>query len=526
LAVEKKCVVSVVSAIVVFLALNSFCLSEEELKFTGPYDTLRDYVAALEARGRLMRVEEIDQDKYEGTALAYRIIDKMGYHGAPGLLFERVKINGQWMEGPVVANIYGGWDTEAMVYGVEKITEDQGAMYRATTDKLASLVDDGGQWKKIKPIAVDKSTAPCKEVILTGDAVDLYTFPWLKSNPGDASQYINSGSIITEDPELGRNVGTYRCQVKAKNKIGVNFERAQHGWQFLMRAKRRGEPVMKAAVALGVDPIIFGMSASKVAALGEDELAFAGGFKGKPVELVKCETSDILVPAQAEMIIEGEIPTGEMEEEGPYGELYGYMGHKKPRNFFMNVKAITHRKKPLFVNSFAGVTKLQPVMPTEVNTYLKFKKAFPSLVALYSPPEARTMTVVSISKRFPGDGMAAGQLAAVTSFLSKVIIVVDKDIDVTNMSQVLHAVATRWQPDPASLIISQTRSMPLDPSAPKWGMTSKIIIDATQQLPQEGGPKSWPPVSRVLVQEQAPEAFELVDKKWPEYLKGLKKRGD
>jgi 3-polyprenyl-4-hydroxybenzoate decarboxylase len=119
--------------------------------------------------------------------------------------------------------------------------------------------------------------------------------------------------------------------------------------------------------------------------------------------------------------------------------------------------------------------------------------------------------------------MATGQLVLGSNPSTKIVVVVDKDIDVTNITQVLHAIATRWQPYPASLIVPQSLKMAPDPSAPQRFLSSKIIIDATQQLPEEGGPKSWPPVSRVLLQEKAPQSFNLVDEKWAEYWKNWKK---
>ena len=512
--------------VVALMLILSFFLSPlscraEEVQPTGPYDSLREYIAALEARGRLLRIKEMDQDNYEATAFVYEMLDKMGIERSPGFLIEKVKINGEWMDGPVLGNIYCGWDTAAMAYGVKEITDDQGKMYRAVVERIASLADeDTVRWKMLEPITIDKSKAPCKEVILKGDEVDLYKFPWLKNNPADAAQYINTGAVIMEDPELGRNVGTYRCQLKGKNKIGVNPEMGQHGWRFMVRAKERGEKVMQAAVVVGVDPITWSMSSSKLADLGDDELALAGGFRDKPIEVVKCETNDLYVPAHAEIVIEGEIPM-DKEDEGPYGEMFGYMG-KQHKNFYMNVKAVTHRKNPWVINSFTGVTKPTHMVPWQVSSYMRLKKLLPSLVELYSPREAIGVTVLSINKRFPGDGMAAGQLAAAARFFgtTKIVIVVDKDIDVTNMTKVLHAIATRWQPHPASLIIPQTWGIPLDPSAPKLFLTSKIVIDATQQLPSEGGPKKWAPVSRVLLEEKAPDSFKVVNEKWEEYWKG------
>jgi 3-polyprenyl-4-hydroxybenzoate decarboxylase len=127
-----------------------------------------------------------------------------------------------------------------------------------------------------------------------------------------------------------------------------------------------------------------------------------------------------------------------------------------------------------------------------------------------------------IDKRFPGQGMAAGQIAA-ASPVGKIFIVVDKDVDVMNITEVLHAVATRWQPHPATLIIPQANSFMIDPSMPKRLVTSKIIIDATRQLPLEGGPKSFARLNRNILQEEAPQSFEIVEKKWPEYLKDWEK---
>lgn len=487
---------------------------------TGPFDSLRDYIAALDSRGRLLRIKEMDQDRYEATAFVYRMIENLGYYESPAILIERIRIGGQWMDGPIIANLYGGLDTEAMAYGVEEITNNQEQMFRAVQEKILSMAQDNAEWKRIKPVLVDNDDAPCKQVVVHEADVDIFRYPWLKNNPGDAGQYINSGGVVLEDPVLGRNVGTYRCQVKAAQKIGVNPEPGQNGWKFLMGMRERGKKFANAAIVLGTDPIVFSMSSTKVAGLGEDELEFAGGFKGRPVELVKCETSDIRVPANAEMVIEGEIPLDDEEAEGPYAEMYGYMGTAKPQNFYMNIKAITHRKDPWFVNVFTGVTKDRHVAPMEVTDFLRFRKVIPNLVAIHSPLWAVGVTVISIDKRFPGEGIAAGEHVAAGRLVTKTVIVVDKDVDVLNFRNVLHAVGSRWQPHPASLTIKQMTGMPssIDPSTAVSGITSKIIIDATKQLPAEGGPAAWAPVSRTVLEEHCPEAFDLVDSKWTQYF--------
>ena len=352
-------------------------------------------------------------------------------------------------------------------------------------------------------VITERDRAPCKQVRVYGDDVDILQYPWLKCNPADGGRYINCGAVITEDPEFGRNIGTYRCQVKDKTKIGVNPEPSKDGWRQLMAARDRGEKVMKAAVVLGADPITWAMSCAKIARLGEDEYELAGGLRGKPVEVVKCETSDILVPANAEMIIEGEIPLDQEEEEGPHAEMFGYLGHKRDTNFFMNVKAVTHRHDPLFINVHTGVTRGFHTAPLEASALLKYKKSIPNIVAFHSLDGAMGIMVVSIKKRVAGDGLAVGQQVAATNRVAKVTIVVDDDVDVLNTRQVMHAVGSRWQPHPATLVIPHAWGSVIDPSAAKPGVISKIVIDATRQYPDEGGPASWPPVSRSYLKRGA-----------------------
>ncbi len=493
----------------------------EDIQLTGPYDSMRDYVAALEATGRLLRIKEMDQDRYEATGFAYRLVDKFGFNGAPGFLVERMKIDGQWIKGPVMANIYGRWDTEAMGYGVEHVTEDKREMYRAAVNRLVGLADSNGNWESVKPVLIDSDNVPCKEVRITGDDVDVLQYPWLKCNPADGGRFINAGAVIFQDPELGRNVGTYRCQVKSATRIALNPEPGKHGWRFLMAARNRGERSVKGAVVLGTDPITWAMSCSMISRLGEDEYELAGAFKGKPVELVKCETSDILVPANAEMIIEGEVPVTETEEEGPHAEMFGYLGKKREANFFMNIETITHREGPWFFNNHTGVLRGFHTAALDAWSYLAYKRSIRNLVAIHGLGEAPGVVVASIDKRFVGDGLAAGQQIAASNILAKVTIIVDKDVDVLDTSQVLHAVGSRWQPKPATLVIPHAHASGLEPSAIHPRVTSRIIIDATKQLPDEGGPKEWPAVSRELLMESCPDVFDLVDGKWPEYWKSL-----
>ncbi len=486
----------------------------------GPFDSLRDYVAALDASGKLLRIGEMDQDKFEATGFAYRMIQEFGWHDAPAFHIDRVKVDGRWLEGPLLGNVYCGWLSEALAYGASSAAGSQRELYRSTFRHLEGMLDAQGKWPRLAPVEMNSAGAACQEVQRFGDEINILDFPWIQTNPADAGRYITAGTVFMEDPDMGRNVGTYRCQIKGPRKIGVNTEIGQHAWNFLMRAKKRGAKTVPAAVVMGADPITFALGTGKMTGLGEDELAVAGGLRGRPVELVRCQTSDLLVPGHAEIVLEGDICLTEMEAEGPYGEVYGYMGLEKPENFFMTVNAVTHRQQPWVVNSFAGITKLTLSIPQIVSNNQSYRKIIPNLVEFYRPTETTGVALASINKRMPGEGMTAGQHIAAADLFAKIIIVVDGDVDVHDKDQVFHALGTRWQPDPASLIIPQTRGMPLDPSAPTRWLTSKAIIDATRQLPAEGGPEHWPQVSRVLLDEQSPETQELVARRWAEYWQG------
>ena len=287
---------------------------------TGPYDSLREYLEAIEKHGKLIRIDEIDQDAYELTGFMYKLMDKHGWLGAPAVIVEKVKIDGEWMEGPILINQYGMSGHEALAIGVPLEDIDWGdhvLYYSTSVNKMMDRVPI----EPMKAIEVDAANAPSKEVILKEDEIDVLSFPFIQTNPADNGRFINTGNLITVDPDGVRNVGTYRMQIKGPRKIGISPEKNQDGWKAIMAHKENGETHAKVAVVLGTDPIVFAMSSSKTARSGQDELEIAGGFKGKPVEVVKCENSDIMVPANVEMIIEGEIPLDDFEEEGPFGEM-------------------------------------------------------------------------------------------------------------------------------------------------------------------------------------------------------------
>ncbi len=493
-------------------SLNSIHINDGT---TGPYDSLREYMAAIETNGNVLRIKKMDQDSYEITGLMYKLVDKYGWLGAPTLIIEKVKVDGNWMEGPVIVNQYGLAGHEAMAVGVSinEINDNQVDNFKKALNQVTSK----GEIKLIQPIEITKDDAPSKEIILRGDEINVLDFPFLKSNPGDNGRFINTGNLVTIDPEQGRNVGTYRMQIKGPRKIGINPEKGQDGWKFLTGMKEKGEKVAQAAVVLGTDPIVFAMSSSKTARTGQDELEFAGGFKGSPIEVVKCEDSEIRVPANVEMIIEGEIPLDDMEEEGPFGEMYGYMGLPHEEQFYMNIKTITHRKNPLFVNQFTGVTRGFITSPYEANSTMGLRKFIPEVVNFHGPPDLTGYFFISIDKQKPHQAM---EIAEKLSFIpiAKIMVVVDKDVNVHNPREVLATVAARWQPHPNSKIIKEIESFRLDPSSKDRKNGSKIIIDATRQWPEENGPEPYPKMNREHLVEHDPEIFDWIEKKFKDLI--------
>ena len=487
-----------------------------------PFDTFREYIEAIEALGLVVRVPRVDQDNFEMTALMYRLIDQYGWYEAPCILCEEVKIDGKWIKGPMICNPQGHWYTEAIVFGVEPIINDGVGTYRKAMAHLDDMLVKG-EFPQIPPVEVSRDTALCKEVVLTGDDIDLTQFAFIKSNPADSRRYINTGSSFTDGPEIGKNFGTYRCELRGPRLLGFNPEPNQTAWRTLMAAKERGEKTVKVSIVVGQDPIVWLISGSRIVnRLNKkqvDELAIAGGMRGKPVEVVKSETNNHMVPANAEMVIEGEVPLDETMPEGPFGEMYQYLGAQKAENFILRVNTVTHRKDPWLLNSFTGVTRGYVTGPTAVLFNRSLKGLVPSLIEVHSPVDTTGLTYVKIKKTKAGEGIKAGKKLAAIIPIYKVVVVVDDDIDVLDPTQVNMAIGSRWQPFSGTYIFEEARGMPLDPSSVERYKSSKIVIDATRQLPDEGGPESFPELNRALLEKLAPQSFELVEQKWGDIIR-------
>jgi 4-hydroxy-3-polyprenylbenzoate decarboxylase len=502
--------------------------SKPAATLTAPFDTMRDFVGALEAKGLVVRIPRIDQDQYQVAAMMYRMRDEHGMRGAPALVFDEVRIDGKWIEGPLVVNESGHLDGECIAFGLDPVDEgnvfrDPYDSYRKARAYLEKIVaDNNGEYPTIPPVEVSAADAYCKEVVLTGDDIDLTVYPFIKCNPGDAGRYINTSVVYTRHPKYGVNFGTYRCHLRGPREIAINSEPGQTGYRHLMAARQRGEKIAHVSIALTPDPYIWMIAGTKMSIGSDglvDETSIAGGLAGRPTRVVRSETNDFLVPANAEMIIEGEVPLDDLRPEGPYGEMVGYQGRRKEKVFWMRVTAVTHRRKPWIMNNFTGLQAGSLMAASHARPLYRLKKKIPAVVDFFSDTRAVGMTFVSINKTRPGQGMEVAEQIAETNYFAKIVVVVDADLDVTDHETMLAALGARWQPYGNTKVFESMPALPLDPSTTKLGRGSKIAIDATRQWPEEGGPPSRPEMNRTLLETGAPDALTNVDEKWGEMIR-------
>jgi 4-hydroxy-3-polyprenylbenzoate decarboxylase len=497
---------------------------------TAPFDSIRDYMAAMEAHGLLMRFPKIDQDKYEATGLFYRATDLFGMYGTPAMIFEKIKINGKWVDGPVMANTQGHWNADSIAFGLEPEPREHYKNYRAVKTEMKKLLaSNKGQYPQITPNELSRDAAPCKEVTLEGDEIDLTKFAFIQTNPADDGPYINSASIFTADPDMGPNYGTYRCALLGPRHLGFNPEPNQTGYKMMMAAKERGEKSAPITLVLGQDPIVWMISGSRIAprfgpVKPVDELAIAGGLRGKALDVVKCDTNDMLIPAHCEMVIEGEVPLDDasMEPEGPFGEMFGYLGPKKDKNFVIKVNRVTHRQKPWLMNAFTGMQRGMLTAPMDALYEVFLKKRIPGLVEYQTPQYCMGIVFMSINKTKPGEGLKSGKSIARSNPIAKVVVVVDSDINILDPLEMLMAIGSRWQPYPAAEILDEAFGLMTDPSQVEYRKTSKIVIDATMQWPEEGGQDEFPLRNRTHLEQGEPDIWEIVDEKFGEQLRNWK----
>jgi UbiD family decarboxylase len=328
------------------------------------------------------------------------------------------------------------------------------------------------------PIACKEvGSGPVREVVETGDAVDILKLPQIHHHSTDAGPYITGAMAITRDPETGAvNASFNRLMIKGPKKTGIHLTLAKHHWEFYRKAEERGE-ALPIALVLGLHPL-WALGTLHVGAADEDEMAVIGGLLGEPLEVIRCETSDIPVPAHAEIIIEGEIPPGVREPEGPFSEFTGYSLGERMREV-VEVKAVLRRKDALFhdINVAHADHMVLSTIPMEANLLKAVRAAVPSTRAVRIP--APFTAYLSIEKRVEGQSMNAILGALGSEMYLKRVVVVDHDVDIFNDFRVQWAIGTRCQPDRDLLVVPNARGSDLDPSSRPDGFTSKIGIDAT-----------------------------------------------
>ena len=363
------------------------------------------------------------------------------------------------------------------------------AMGCAESD-VATRFEDGAR-RPIEPRLVE--AAPCQEVVLTGDDVDLTRLPLPMMHVKDGGPYISATFVVSKDPEYGRNVGSYRLMYRSPRETGIDLVSSSDMRVYYQRALDRGEP-LPMAVAVGVHPFEM-LAASYKAPIAVDELAIAGGLHGEPVDLVRCKTVDLEVPANAEFVLEGELlPIGWTADEGPFGEFSHITGEVKWNPIF-RVRAITRRRDPIFYvlqMPWENDWLAAPVIEAAGLQALRVASVEP--VAIRAPVGGCCYwTLVASIRKRPGEGKNA-LLALLSVAEVKLAIVTDDDIDIGNPDELDWAMTFRVQGDQDVLIVSGARGKHIDPSVRAAALgrgglptTAKIGIDAT--IP-EGVPRS------------------------------------
>lgn len=457
------------------------------------HSDLRSFISLLEQQGELVRIKQEVDPNLEMTEISDRTLRAKG----PALLFENPK--GYSM--PVLCNLFGAPKRVALGMGQDSVAalRDVGELLAFLKQPeppkdLRDLWDKRHDFKQVLNMPVKSvKKAPCQDVVIEGDQVDLGQIPIQTCWPGDVAPLITWPLVITRGPDKERqNLGIYRMQKLAKNKLIMRWLAHRGGaldyrdWQI----KHPGKPY-PVAIALGADPATT-LGAVTPVPDSLSEYAFAGLLRGEKTSVVTCLGSDLQVPATAEIILEGYLQPGEEADEGPFGDHTGYYNEVE-RFPVLTVERITHRKDPIYHSTYTGRPPDEPaILGVALNEVFVpiLQKQFPEITDFYLPAEGCSyrMAVVSMKKQFPGH--AKRVMMGVWSFLrqfmyTKFIIVTDEDIDIRNWEDVIWAITTRMDPTRDTVMIDNTPIDYLDFASPVSGLGSKMGLDATNKMPGE-----------------------------------------
>ena len=424
---------------------------------------LRGYLESIkrEAPEEIHFVNKPVDPKFELAAVIAKLESLNRY---PALVFNRV--HGFSM--PIVSNLFSTRKRLAMALGCEE--KELNRVFRTRENH------------RIEPKLVN--SGPVKEVILKKEEVDLTRLPLVTHNEKDVAPYLTAGAMVIRDPETGiRNVGVYRHMLQGKNQIGIHLAETSHSNLIFEKYCKRGKP-MEVAITVGMHPLFY-LGVLSFVPFGIDEYTVVGGLMEEPLEVVKCETVDLEVPAMAEIVLEGIMHPGNQRMEGPFGEFTTLYG-KPMMNPVIDITAVTMRKDPIYLDIFSGHIDHQLLggTPRLSSIYKAVQVACPTVKDIYMPPSGccRLTCYISIEKRHEGEPKNAICAAFAVDPFIRYAVVVDSDMNIFNDSEMWGAIATKVRVDEDVFLIRNAKGHPLDPTARKGILVDKVGIDATQPL--------------------------------------------
>ena len=508
------------------------------------FESFTDFVQALDQAGELIHIRQEVATELEIAELADRQMKSP--QGGRALLFERPTVNGRPSPFPVAINTMGSWKRMAMslhAKSVDEVAAELGSLIKAKPPtsfrETIKLLGTAFDLRHTKPKLV--KTGACKEVVHRFDPAPephlenwpkapecrdassspvqpptLLNLPIQKCWPLDGGRFITLPCVVTKDPDTGeRNIGMYRMQIYDERCTGMHWQLqkvgARHGRRYYETGTR-----MPVAVFLGGDPV-FTFCATAPLPDGLDEFLLAGYLRKQSVELVKCETNELEVPAEADFVLEGYVdPREPLREEGPFGDHTGYYTLPEPYPVF-HLTAITHRKDAVYPATIVGIPPMEDfyIGSASVKLFLPvFKMNFPEIVDIALPAEGvfHNLVFLSIKKSYPMQAykIMHGLWGMGQMMFTKYIVVVDEDVDVHNTSEVLFRLCANTDPQRDS-IFTKGPSDVLDHATSEIASGSKLGIDATKKLPGEGFKRPWPPLIKMdeAVRAKMGELFNL-----------------
>src|SRR4051812_26242491 len=466
------------------------------------FQDLNEFIAALDKERELARVLDAVSPDLEIGALTDRVSKSPG--GGPALLFERPT----GFDVPVAVNLFGSMKRICMALGVRRLDDLAREIEDLTTPKVPAGMLDAlkmlpmvNRLRDLMPRTV--KDAPCQEVVRRDGTLD--ELPILKCWPDDGGRYITLPLVFTKDPETGvRNIGTYRMQVFDGRTTGMHWQRHKGGAQHYRVAERLGRR-LDVAVALSPEPVL-SYAATAPMPEGLDELLLGGFLAHRRIEMVKCVTVDLEVPASAHIVLEGYVEPGERRREGPFGDHTGF--YSQPDDYpVFHLTCVTQRKKPTYLTTVVGIPPMEDYylgLASERIFLPLIRKTVPEIVDMHFPAEGifHNLVIISIDKRYPGHARkimhacwGLGQL-----MFSKAIVIVDQEVNVHDVSEVAWIVGTHVDP----LRDVQMTKGPVDDlddaaDLPAYG--GKMGIDATRKWASEGYTRTWP--ARIATSEAA-----------------------